>query len=68
MKSLPLSPSSSLALALAGLSFELKVFSELECALLTFIPTAAGKRKVGNSSSILPKYCCYDKNVWSVND
>ena len=65
---LPSSPSSILALALAGLFFGLKVFSELACALLTFISTAAGKRKVGNSSSILPKYCYYDKIVWSVND
>ena len=37
---LPSSFSSILALALAGLSFELKVFSKLACVLLTFISTA----------------------------
>ena len=62
------SPSGILALAVLGLFFELKVFSELACASLTFISTATGKRKVGNSSLILPKYCYYDQNVWSVND
>ena len=41
---------------------------KLACGLLTFISTAAKERKVRNSSLILPKYCCSDKIVLSVND
>ena len=52
-----------LVLALAGLSFELIVFSKLACGLFTFISTAAREREVGDSSLILPRYSCRDKIV-----
>ena len=42
------SPPGIFALAVPGLFFKLKVSSELACASLHFISTAARKRKVGN--------------------
>ena len=50
-------PSGISALAVALLFFKLKVFSELACASLHVVSPAAGERKVGNHSSIFPKYC-----------
>ena len=65
---MPSSSSSILVLALAGLSFELIVFSKLACGLFTFISTAAREREVGDSSLILPRYSCRDKIVLLFND